>query len=506
LRFKSILNNFGLNQHCNFSTHQKGHTLDLVITRKNETILTPPYIAMEGLSDHHLIEFSLNSLIQTKVLKTITFRKLRNLDIDLLSTNISQRLKDSDNLEILCSNYMGSVAEAFNCVCPVIEKVITVRINAPWYNANVHKEKILRRRAERQWLNSKTDVNKQAYKDQLHIYNMALQKMKENYYEIRIKGNINNAKQLFILVNMLLSTKESKLPDSISDQQLSEDFASYFITKITNIRNGINQAAGTNTFQPKLHMHTVKKGLVRFKELGTPEIAAVIMNMSSATCELDPMQTSFVKECKYSLFPVIAKIVNLSIRLAYVPTILKNALINPLIKKPTLNCQIFKNFRPVSNLCFISKVVEKVMAVQLIEYIYSNQLQLKWQSAYKRAHSTETAILRVTNDILMAIDNKHCVILILLDLSAAFDTIDHVKLLHHLTIKYGISDLALKWFESYLTGRSQTVKINNTTSEKRNLECGVPQGSVLGPLLFTLYTSSLGELIEAWHNVSFICR
>jgi len=94
------------------------------------------------------------------------------------------------------------------------------------------------------------------------------------------------------------------------------------------------------------------------------------------------------------------------------------------------------------------------------------------------------------------------VILILLDLSAAFDTIDHDKLLKHLRRKYGINGLALKWLRSYLTERTQTVKINNTNSKKHNLKCGVPQGSVLGPLLFTLYTSSLGELIER-HGISY---
>ena len=200
--------------------------------------------------------------------------------------------------------------------------------------------------------------------------------------------------------------------------------------------------------------------------------------------------------------PFITKIVNISIRQAYVPTVLKKAVINPLIKKLTLDSQIYKNFRPVSNLCFLSKVIEKVIAMQLIDYIYINKLQLKLQSAYKKYHSTETAILKVSNDILSAIDNKKCVILILLDLSAAFDTIDHDKLLNHLTVNYGIEGMALKWLRSYLTERTQTVKIKDVKSREHTLKCGVPQGSVLGPLLFTMYTSSLGELIQR-HGIKY---
>ena len=118
------------------------------------------------------------------------------------------------------------------------------------------------------------------------------------------------------------------------------------------------------------------------------------------------------------------------------------------------------------------------------------------QSAYKQYHSTETALIRVQNDILMHLDNKRGVILVLLDLSAAFDTIDHVTLLHQLRHRLGISHTALEWFKSYLTGRTQAVLIENHSSKPVTLQYGVPQGSVLGPLLYTIYTLPLGDLLR----------
>ena len=128
------------------------------------------------------------------------------------------------------------------------------------------------------------------------------------------------------------------------------------------------------------------------------------------------------------------------------PTELKQAVIRPLLKKPSLDYQEFKNFRPISNLTFLSKVIEKVVALQLVDYIDNNGLCEVFQSAYLAHHSTETALLRVYNDIAMSIDNQKSVVLVLLDLSAAFDTVDHSLLLARLSTRFGICDQALDWF------------------------------------------------------------
>ena len=111
---------------------------------------------------------------------------------------------------------------------------------------------------------------------------------------------------------------------------------------------------------------------------------------------------------------------------------MKNAVLSPLLKKPSLDFEIFSNFRPVSKLKFLSKVIEKIAAMRLTNYLCDNNLNESLQSAYKKDHSCETALLRIQNDILKSIDDKQCVVLLLLDLSAAFDTVDHKILLHRL--------------------------------------------------------------------------
>ena len=177
------------------------------------------------------------------------------------------------------------------------------------------------------------------------------------------------------------------------------------------------------------------------------------------------------------------------------PQSFKVAVIKPLLKKPTLDSGILANYRPISNLPFLSKILEKAVAKQLCDFLHDNDLFESFQSGFRANHSTETALLRVANDLLTAADNNLLSVLVLLDLSAAFDTVDHHILLHRLEHLVGIKGAALKWFESYLSDRFQFVNVNDKSSIREKVKYGVPQGSVLGPILFSLYMLPLGNII-----------
>ena len=224
------------------------------------------------------------------------------------------------------------------------------------------------------------------------------------------------------------------------------------------------------------------------------ELRKIVLHMSNATCQLDPIPTVLLKQCLDELLPNLVKIVNLSLQDATVPPDLKTAIVKPLLKKMSLNPDEFKNYRPVSNLSFLSKIIEKVVAIRLDEYLSRNNLTEPMQSAYRKYHSTETALLCIQNDLLCGLDKKAVTALVLLDLSAAFDTISHSILLSRLEKRYAIRGRALQWFKSYLMGRGQCVKIGVNLSKRKVLSYGVPQGSILGPILFTLYTAPLGDI------------
>ena len=232
------------------------------------------------------------------------------------------------------------------------------------------------------------------------------------------------------------------------------------------------------------------------------EIAGLMKGSPGKSCLLDPIPTWLTKKCIEVLTPVITSIVNMSLSSAVMPADFKEAILLPLLKKICLDPEIFNNFRPISNLMYISKLIERVVASRLHFHLIINDLYEEYQSSYRKLHSTKTALVSVHDDILRAIDDNKCILLIMLDLSAAFDTVDHEILLRRLSCMLGISGSALQWFRSYLTDRKQKVVVNDVFSKSTSLTCGVPQGSVLGPILFTIYMLPLGEIIRS-HGVQF---
>ena len=197
------------------------------------------------------------------------------------------------------------------------------------------------------------------------------------------------------------------------------------------------------------------------------------------------------------IVPYLVKLFNSSLESGVVPDCFKHAIIRPLLKKPNLDPNILSNYRPISLLLFTSKILERLVQSRLDSHISNLDLQDTFQSGFRKHHSTETALLKVTNDLRIACDSKEqqfC-ILITLDLSSAFDTLDPSTLIQRLNTYLGVSDVALKWFTSYLSNRTQEVITSKGRSKPKNIKFGVPQGSVEGPPLFKVYILPLLMLL-----------
>ena len=244
------------------------------------------------------------------------------------------------------------------------------------------------------------------------------------------------------------------------------------------IRNNVDCQASlpSSCTEPRFHGRPLRN----FEPVDKDLVKRTILNSAAKTCDLDAFPTHLLLESLDCLLPYITSVINDSLTSGIFPSNFKTALVKPLLKNPSLDPNDLKNYRLVSNLPFLSKITERIVLSQLNDHLISNKLFSPLQSAYKPHHSTGTALLKIVNDLLTALDNGKSCFLTLLDLSAAFDTIDHNILLHRLEHTFGISDSALSLFRSYLSDRTQIVTVNGLRSDETLLSLGVPQGSVLG--------------------------
>ena len=234
-----------------------------------------------------------------------------------------------------------------------------------------------------------------------------------------------------------------------------------------------------------------------FERATADEILQIITSHGIKCSPEDPIPSQLLKSHINTFIPVWIELVNISLTEGSMEC-LKSAVIRPLIKEMdgVMDNDILKNYRPVSNLMFLAKLIERIVSIRLNKHMDDNNLHSEHQHGYRKGHSTETLLVNIVNDLLLACDEQKPTILMLLDLSAAFDTVDQAKLLEILHNEIGVTGIALKWFRSFLTERSQRVKIGESYSEITKLDYGVAQGSVLGPDLFKIYIRSLYHYIE----------
>ena len=347
-------------------------------------------------------------------------------------------------------------------------------------------------------------MHQEIYVSERNKLNHIIESEKKDYYQGQISKSSSKQSTLFKSADELLNKKKATaLPTCESFDELCDRFAKFFQDKIRAIHDGLEDVRNSSfplDPDPKFqgaHFNS-------FDSVTEEQVAKIIKASASKSCCLDPVPTSLVKDCLDILIPLITRIINQSFEQAYVPQSFKIAAVLPLLKKANLVAEILKNFRPISNLPYLSKILEKVANRQLIEHKESNKLRDKRQSAYRRFHSTETALVRISHDLLMARDERKCTIMCLLDLSAAFDTVSHDILLKCLAERYGIGGSAHAWITTYLHERKQFVSIEGHRSQSIVKDCDVPQGSVLGPNFYEDYTAPPVADIFKKHGIDYM--
>ena len=500
--FMDLLDSMDFVQHISGPTHYRGHTLDLVITKG--LITTVQSVRFLTLSDHFCIFFTVkvNKLEQKKdrfIRKRYLTPQVATNFRALMTTEDAKNPKESASDSDLVTTFISKAKTALDSLAPIHLKKVKEKSKAPWFNSDLDELKKACRRAERRWRKTKLHVHQDILKEQLAALNKAMKKAREDHFSSLVSTNANNPRVLFSTIDTLLNPA-LKTDESLLSPSKCEEFAVHFKDKITNIRALISQT----TPNKRLVVTTpaLKGEMSTFKLPDLELLRKTVSKLKTSTCPLDPIPTKFFKENFECMEGDVHALLKHSLLTGVFPPELKTALVKPLLKKNNLDPLVLNNYRPISNLPFLSKILETTVLQQLNDFLSHNRILDKFQSGFRSHHSTETALVKIVNDLRMNTDSKALSILVLLDLSAAFDTIDHDILIERLEKWVGLSGPVLNWLRTYLTDREFYVMLGENKSENHSMPYGVPQGSILGPLLFSLYMLPLSALIRK-HNIEY---
>ena len=327
---------------------------------------------------------------------------------------------------------------------PSLRKVITHN-SSPWFESirdDLFIAKRERRKAERKLRNTKLTNFKDLYRQAKHKVSKLVHAAKCKFYTERI-AFASSSKELHQIVNILSNRHPPKiLPTIYPSADLPSIFIKHFTNKVEKLRANIASEHVTST----LVTGTTAATFYSFEKVSQLTMKQCILNSAPKSCDLDTIPFKLLIECLDSILPSLTDLFNSSLASGIFPQCFKSALFTPILKKKCLDHNDLNNYRPVSNLCFIANILEKLVFSQVSSYLNSHNIYNTCQSAYLSGHRTQTALLKVVNDLFLSLNKGNISVLDLLDFSSAFYTIDHPILVRRLHTDFGFTDAVLQWF------------------------------------------------------------
>ena len=473
-------------------TKSSSTLIDLILVSNPENVKVHGVVDTPGISDHCLI-FMAYSLKKPKFKpKMVTKRDFRNFDEKLFIKDM-ERAPWGNILAVDDNDIDNKVTIYENIHIEIIDKHApfrTFRVTrpaTPWFTEDIKKLMDDRDKYKNKFNKDKKQETEEIYKTLRNNVTQAIRLAKIKTFNEKINSKIKDSKQFHQALKNF-SVVESNCNNE-NQCNLDPNLLNSSFLKNNNAK--INEDLVTDEVNEILKKSS--RPSFSFTEVSEDQVIKMVNSIKTNACGIDCISAFFLKlGIEFSVY-AFTNIINTSILYKKFPTRWKNALVKPLPKNNNPSCA--SDYRPISLLPAFSKVFEKLIAKQMIEYLKETNYFDKLQSAYKHSHSTVTALLNVTDDIYECLENSELVFLVLLDYSKAFDCANHRLIMAKLKAA-GFRNDSLEWIFSYLTGRHQKVATAAGESSWNEVLNGVPQGSVLGPLLFTVLVSDLRDAIE----------